>query len=442
MDFVNTLLVTLKEPKGMWQSILEAFKGALGTYILAVILIAVIVRLLFSLVDIVNKKVSMKNADISNKMKPELDAVKAKYGNDPATMQKKTSEIYKKYQFNMLGSCLPMLVALVLQFTVFLTLWNALQSVSNFNIVEKYQDLKNVYANVININNDADEINFSEGDRLKIELEEADGEKTLVLSVMKQESEVAEFTKSYVFDESLASDNEAVWRLIKKFVEKPAELAPVEPTAKINEDAESPKKSEDYSPTKLSAALKAAAETLVQERYISTQEGFLWIKNIYKSESPSSPLFTESEIKKYISGFYSEDEKAAEKEYDFEGTIFKNVTAGIDHEKLGVNGYYILTIIAVLTSVLSMWLSNFLMRKKGEPKQKQSLAMYFIMPLIIGLFTFMYTSLFAIYLIVGQLMMLLLTPLTTFVVKKWTDLDAKKKKQKTEVVVDYRRKDL
>ena len=68
--------------------------------------------------------------------------------------------------------------------------------------------------------------------------------------------------------------------------------------------------------------------------------------------------------------------------------------------------------------------------------------MYFVMPLIIGIFTFMYTSLFAVYLIVGQLMMIILTPLTTFVVKKWNDLDTKRKKKKTEVVVDYRRKEL
>ncbi len=443
MDFVSTLLVTLKQPQGMWQSILEAFKGALGTYILAVILIAVIVRLLFALVDIVNKKVTMKNADINNKMKPELDAVKAKYGNDPATLQKKTNEIYKKYQFNMMGSCLPMLVALVLQFTVFLTLWNSLQAVSNFNIVEKYQDMKNIYANVINLNSIADDVDFAEGDSLKVEIVELEtGARQLKLSVFKAGEDVAS-TTAVEFDENLANDNEAVWRLVKTYVEEPAKVEQPEASADEEEpETETPKiEAPDYAPTKLSVALKTAAEELVNEQYKAEQEGFLWIKNIYKPESPTSPLFTESEIKSYMQAFYSEDEKLAEEKNDFEGTIFKNVVAGIDKDALGVNGYYILTIIAVATSVLSMWLSNFLMRKKGEPKQKQSIAMYFVMPLIIGIFTFMYTSLFAIYLIVGQLMMLALTPLTTFVVKKWNELDEKKKKQKTEVVVDYRRKD-
>ena len=67
--------------------------------------------------------------------------------------------------------------------------------------------------------------------------------------------------------------------------------------------------------------------------------------------------------------------------------------------------------------------------------------MYFMMPFIIGLFTFMYTSLFAIYLIVGQVVNIALTPFTTWVVRKWIAADSKKKQEKEEIVVDYRRKD-
>ena len=56
MDFISTALVTLRQPTGFWETILNAFKSATGTYILAVILLALIVRILFSLVDIINKK--------------------------------------------------------------------------------------------------------------------------------------------------------------------------------------------------------------------------------------------------------------------------------------------------------------------------------------------------------------------------------------------------
>ena len=81
------------------------------------------------------------------------------------------------------------------------------------------------------------------------------------------------------------------------------------------------------------------------------------------------------------------------------------------------------------------------MKNKNNP-QKQGKLMYIIMPLIMGLFTFMYTSLFAIYIIVGQVLMIGLTPLTTLIVKKWNAHSDAKKKEKETVVVDYRRRDM
>ena len=131
---MDTLTIVLTEPHGMWESILGAFRGAMGSYILAVILLAVIVRILFAVVDVVNKRFSTKNMQINEKMKPELEAIQKKYGHDKVLLQKKQQEIYKKYQFNMVSSCLPMLIAMVLQLVVFLTLWTGLQNVSNYNI--------------------------------------------------------------------------------------------------------------------------------------------------------------------------------------------------------------------------------------------------------------------------------------------------------------------
>ena len=438
MDFVSTLLVTLNQPTGMWESILNAFKGATGTYILAVILIALIVRVLFSAVDIINKKVSMKNNDINAKMKPELEAIQKKYGNDQRLLQQKTNEIYKKYQFNMMGACLPMLIMLVLQFTVFLTLWNSLQAVSNFNIAEKYQDIKNLYVNVINLNEDDDPMKTSLKEFL-IENRENDfvitadayynseGLPKLQITIITDGGEIKNYEVDYVDNLS----NEEIYNIISTYVQQPVEENPENPQVETAE----------YKDTGINDIIKALAESTVAKRYTETQEGFMWIKNIYKAESPTSPMFTEAEVKTYLSKYYTEDEAAAENENDYEGKIFKNVVAGIDTQSLGVNGYYILTIIAVAMSVLSLWLSNFLMRKKDQPKQKQSWLMYVIMPVIIGIFTFMYTSLFAIYLIVGQLVMIVLTPLTTLIVRKWNEKDLKKKQDKNIVEVDYRRKD-
>ncbi len=422
MDFVSLNLTVLNAPTGFWQTILNAFKGALGTYMLAIILLAVLVRIVFSLVDIINKKVTMKTNAINEKMKPEMEAIQKKYGGDRVVMQQKMNELQRKYGGSMMAGCLPMLISLVLQFTVFLTLWSSLQAVANFNIAEKYENMKNVYANVINLNTQemlSSLSGYENGDELSV-----------VVDVEGKIVQISNTTKGLTNEVEYKSDwsNEEIYNLLETYVIDPSNEETTQATA--------------YTPKTYSSVLKTLAEEISEKYYLENQEGFLWIKNVYKSESPTSPLFTKSEIKNYLSGFYSEEEKALEEENDYEGKIFDCViTAGIGQKDLGCNGYYILTIIAVLSSFLSLWLSNKLMKNQSS-SQSQSKAMYFIMPIIFGIFTFMYTSLFAIYIIVGQLVMIALTPLTTWVVKKWNDHDEKKNKDKNVIEVDYRRKDV
>ena len=155
----------------------------------------------------------------------------------------------------------------------------------------------------------------------------------------------------------------------------------------------------------------------------------------------------------YCDEYFTEMAKLTEEKL-FDCVIENNsALADIKEQK---NGFYILTIIAVVSSFLSMWLSNRLMKEK-QPKlskeqkkalkelqrgQKKPNMMMFIMPVVFGLFTMMYTSLFAVYIIVGQLVMIALTPLTTWLVNKWVKADEKKQKEKNIVDVDYRRKDI
>lgn len=432
MDFINTALVALKQPTGMWESILSAFKNGTGSYIVAVILIALIVRVLFALVDVVNKKVNAKNSAINEKMRPELEAIQKKYGHDQRLMQQKQSEIYRKYQFSMMGSCFPMLISMVLQFTVFLTLWNSLQAVSNFNIVEKYENMKNVYANVISLNENDVLANYSyvEGDTFALEITTNEsGERVMNLTISNETNQTNEVFGNIAMAEL---SNEEIVELFDKYV------------INFNDDASA---NAIYAPKTYSEQILKLAEEAAKDYYEESQESFLWIKNIYKAESPTSPLFTKSEIINYLSSFYKAEDfteiAKLNEEKMFDCVIGNN--SALDGIKEQKNGFYILTIIAVLSSFLSMWLSNRLMHGKKNPAaptgQKQSKMMYFIMPLIFGLFTFMYTSLFAVYIIVGQLVMIALTPLTTWLVKKWLASDEKKKKEKDVIDVDYRRKD-
>ena len=429
---MDSLMIVLNQPTGMWESILDAFKGAMGSYILAVILLAVIVRVIFSLVDIVNKRFTMKNAQINEKMKPELDAVQKKYGHDKQLLQQKQSEIYKKYQFNMMGSCLPMLVAMILQLVVFLTLWTGLQNVSNYNIANSYENTKLVYYNVLLLNENEDLKNEVETlidsetpYTLDVNIDFDNSVMTVLLSA--NDAEVYREDVVMIARSGQGYINEQIYNVIETYA-----------TEEVNEET-----GEVITP--LSAyeqAIKTLAEEETADFYLNNLESFLWIKNIYKAESPlTSPVFTKDEITNYLNAYYSEEERALEDEHGYEGQIFDYVVAGLYNRDVGVNGYFVLVILAVASSFLSIFLSNRLMKGTQAGGGKM---MYFIMPLILGIFTLMYTSLFAIYIIVGQLIMIALSPLNNLIVKKWAAVSEKKKeiKKQEAIDVDYRRKDI
>lgn len=450
---MDTLMIVLTEPHGMWESILGAFKGAMGSYILAVILLAVIVRILFAVVDVVNKRFSTKNMQINEKMKPELEAVQKKYGHDKVLLQKKQQEIYKKYQFNMVSSCLPMLIAMVLQLVVFLTLWTGLQNVSNYNIVKSYENTKTVYYNVLLLNEDEEIKNCVEGliasgeeYTIDVNVDFENMKMTVIVNDVNGEEEINKNITIIATNPSVEGQegvsNATIYNLIKEYV---MEEVPVETPeeGEVNNEEQTPT-TVPNDLTEYNKAIKTLAENVTADYYIDNLESFLWIKNIYKAESPlTSPIFEKSEITNYLQKFYSDEEKEIEKTNGYEGQIFDYVVAGLENRDLGVNGYFILVILAVGTSFLSIFINNKL-TKKVSGTQPGGKMMYFIMPLILGIFTLMYTSLFAIYIIIGQIMMIALSPLTNLIVKKWIDAsDKRKEKKKQEVIdVDYRRKDM
>ena len=435
----SLMLIVLNEPSGMWETILGAFKSAMGSYILAVILLAVIVRILFSVVDIFNKRINMKNMQINEKMKPELEAVQKKYGHDKVLLQKKQSEIYKKYQYSMVGTCLPMLLVMVLQMVVFLTLWTGLQNVSNYNIVKSYENTKTVYYNVLMLNEDEQFTTYltdkiASGENYTIDVDINVDNKTMNIYVFDANNEQDFVKENIAITDTLT--NEEIYNLITSYA---VEEEP--------ENPETPPESETIlvegnSLTDVNKAIKTLAEEVTADYYIDNMESFLWIKNIYKAESPmTSPVFTKEEITNYLNSYYTDEEKAIEEEHHYEEQIFDYVIVGLNERDLGVNGYFILVILAVVSSFLSIFLSNKLM--KGNQAAAGGKLMYFIMPLILGIFTLMYTSLFAIYIIVGQLVMIAMAPLNNLIVKKWVAASAKKQEQKKKDIidVDYRRKD-
>jgi len=99
-------------------SILRFFHQFTGNWGFAIIILTLAVRVLLLPLNVSSFR-SMKKMQA---LQPEMTQLREQYKEDPMKMQQEMSRLYKRYNVNPLGGCLPML----LQFPVFLGLYYAL----------------------------------------------------------------------------------------------------------------------------------------------------------------------------------------------------------------------------------------------------------------------------------------------------------------------------
>ena len=470
MAFITGLL-SVSQPTGVWESIIKAFEAGVGSYILAIVLITLIIKIIWAPFETINKKINKKNMRIQATLQPELEKIKARYGTDRNLLNQKTQELYKKHNYSMMGSCLFMLVFLALNLTIFFTLFAGINSMADYKISQQYDYLKYNYANVLNLtdivyeaNNDDNELNDIEGyfenyNDLKFEV--IDGQIIAKLSSGEEIVRTEYKTDfSYVSDQNQTDENgniitdettgeplkivissdQAIYNLVTKFVS---------PQPKLNENSEQIKDEngnvvyeERYvgGQTILDVTVKQAVDEFsskfIVEQYENSPESsnFLWIENYWIADSPlKNSIFTYDQ---FVSEIGSNNVS------EYEKTIYDSFMVSLNDQVGRVNGYFILAILSVAVSMLAIWIGNITTRKKGEPKAKApgSKVMMIVMPLIMGIFAIFYNSVFAIYMVTSQVIGVALTPLENLIINKWDAHQEKKEEEKRKSVVEYRRK--
>ena len=152
MDLLN--VIQIAKPTGMWSNIIFGLENAVGDYALALILITIIIKLILVPFDFVNRYTSKKSSRKQAEMKPELDKINAKYANDKNLLNQKTMEVYKSHNFNIMGTCMGMLVYLILTMVVFWTLFGALNTISSYKIGDQFLQVRDAYYSVYGISED------------------------------------------------------------------------------------------------------------------------------------------------------------------------------------------------------------------------------------------------------------------------------------------------
>lgn len=125
---MQNLLISILRP------LLELIYWIVPNYGWTVVIFTVVIRAILMPLDIKSRK-SMKR--MSN-LKPQLDALNAKYANDKEKLQRKTAELYKKEKINPMSGCLPLLIQFPLLFGM---LWT-MQAISSEHIVQIIQTLE------------------------------------------------------------------------------------------------------------------------------------------------------------------------------------------------------------------------------------------------------------------------------------------------------------
>ncbi len=342
-------MLTAVRPTGLWEKVIFKFDNVLGSCALAIILITIIIKLLLLPVDYFNRRSSAKMTEVQTKLAPKMAEIKKKYP-DQMMQNQKMQELYKKEGFNPMGSCLTMLIVMIVSVGVFFSLFASLNNIVQYKIVTQYEQLQVAY------------------------VEDYVASKGVSISSLTNEE-----IQNYVIEISNIQDETEKEQVI------------------------------------------LIAQANVKEKYEEVKESFLWIKNVWIADSPTSSAIPDFKTYAGLAKITLEGEELETAE-----NVYNAVMGNLKATE-GVNGYFILAILTGATAFLYQYLLTQKKKKKenfytqnapATPNVGSGKAMLIILPIIMVVFTLSYNSIFALYIIISQLVGIATAPLINYLLNK------------------------
>lgn len=432
-----------------------------------IILFTLILKAVTLPFDIYSRISTKKNALKMEKMRPELEKLQRQYANNQALYNQKVQAIYKKQGYGMLSTCLPTLVTLV----IFIIVINQFSTYSNYTNFSMINGMAKAYSDKFQ----EFVIDEDHPDGVLVKVEEKDGETTLVryyLSEQKvydtedvfKEARDAEIVKTNSAENAYAAtyfsnNEEKLCKLADKLVkegltgikigtdEKTCEILFLDGNYKLNTKAYNDEKTVDdikaevsgkvvqfLSERYMTTTVKSAARTAAKESYEANRPSFLWVKNLWVPDLPwKHPV--QPSLKDY--DFYKSLDSAFE---NVNQGYFEEITADLTKEKTEPNGYMILVVL----SIGIMLLSQLIMQKMQKPQLElqsvdgtaasTSKMMMWMMPIMFGVFAFIYTASFSLYMIVSSVV----STLSTLIINKIVEASFAKKVEQERLQNDKR----
>ena len=345
-----------------------------------IILFTLILKTVTLPLDVYSRVKMKKQSLIMKKMRPEMEKLQKQYANDKAMYNQKVMELQKQNGISMFGACLPMIVTLVIFFLVFgaFSTYSQYANLSAYNaMVDSYNASVQMYVK-----------NEDNANGFLIESRDPALGDVAYLVDFEQFITVSQ-TESSSFDGKTEAEKMTI---VRDYVRDNARKA-----------------SADY--------------------YRSNKNNFLWVNNIWYPDSPLN-----KEVPNF-SGFSSTISRAVgngidasyEASYDEVTHYLRESGYENSHGKLegkAVNGYFVLIVLEIGLMFLQQFIS---MRSQKDANElgtvdgsgaKTNKWMLIMMPIIYGVFSFLYSAAFSLYMITNTLYGLV----TTLIINKVMDV--------------------
>lgn len=133
-------------PQGVQLLIEWLLQAVTSNYGWAVVLFTVIIKVVLSPLDIWQRVSMASNNRKMKRIKPQLDQISKKYANDQQMMYAKQNELYKKENIKLMGGCLPMILTLIIFFSVF----SGFNQMTRNQAIEAYTEVYTTYTQAYN----------------------------------------------------------------------------------------------------------------------------------------------------------------------------------------------------------------------------------------------------------------------------------------------------
>lgn len=167
------------------------------------------------------------------------------------------------------------------------------------------------------------------------------------------------------------------------------------------------------------------------------KHGFLWVQNLWKSDSTKSPFVSLKTYKTY----YEKEIGTIPNEEEFEAK-YNNIKAIVETKNSKSNGCYLLIIFAGLVTFVVQFLSQRSLNKSNknaEAQQQSNKMMLIIMPIIMLIFASTSNALFTLYIITNSIMSAIISKIIDLITKDKFNDKPTIKKIKNKQVVEYSR---